>query len=117
MNGFDIRAVSLASALQWARGEIHDTALDSAKPEIVFWNELDNLTSYRAALREVARLRNLGCPAMIVHACNAAVVHKLLREGCVCSFVETIEWRGKQRAAGRYIVTPLVFNRWVGKWA
>jgi hypothetical protein len=112
--GFDIRPVSLASALRWARGEIHDTKLDTAH-EIVFWNELDNLTSYRAALAEIKRLRDAGCRAMIVHACNPAVIHKLEREGCVMTVQEKIVWRGIERTARRYVATPLVFSRWVAK--
>jgi hypothetical protein len=114
--GFDIRAVTLESALRWARGEIHDSRLDASHAQIVFWNELDNLGSYRVALGEIKRLRDAGCRAMIVHACNPAVVHKLEREGCVMTVQEKIVWRGVERTARRYVATPLVFSRWVAKW-
>ncbi len=113
---FDIRPVSLATALLWVKGRIHDTDLDSSKQEIVFWNELLSLSAYRAALSKIAELKRAGCPAMIVHACHPAVWHKLDREGCTATFIEKIVWQGTERVARRYVVPPVVFARWVGKW-
>jgi hypothetical protein len=115
-SSFDIRGVTLASALAWARGEIHDTALDASRGEIVFWNELHDLNSYRSALGEIVRLKNSGCRAMIVHACHPAVWHKLEREGSVATVKEQIVWRDAAQTARRYIVPPVVFARWTSKF-
>jgi hypothetical protein len=115
VKNFDIRAVTFQSALAWARGEIHDSRLDPSRPEIIFWNELLDKASYRAALQEFLRLARSGCRAMIVHACHEAVYHRLEKAGCVCTVTEHLIWQGNPVTARRYVLAPEKFQKLVHK--
>ncbi len=113
-SNFDIRTTTAASAAQWAVGQIHDTQL-AAGSQVVFWNELLDLESYRAALVEIARFHSAGAGAMIVHACNPVVWHKLEKEKCVATWIEDLDWRGSRLTARRYVCPPAAFLHWLGK--
>ena len=111
---FDLRPVAIASALAWLRGEIHDTQL-APGGDVVFWNELLNLAGYRESLRQIGALRAAGCKAMIVHACNPIVWHKLEKENCVATMEERIFWQGADHTARRYLAPPVAFAAWLAK--
>jgi len=111
---FDIRTTTAASAARWAICQIHDSQLDPGG-QVVFWNELLDLESYRSALAEIARLHAAGAQAMIVHACNPVVWHKLEKENCQATWIEDLDWRGARLTARRYICPPAPFLHWLGK--
>lgn len=111
---FEIRFCTVASAVLWLKGSIHDTALDLSRPEIAFWNELGDLASYRPAILALIAAQP---PAMIVHACNSIVWRKLEKEGAIWTVEEELSWRGHCFTARRFLVPPASFSRWLGKMA
>ena len=56
---YDLRPVTLASALAWLRGEIHDTQMPPGG-DVVFWNEILNRDGYRESLPLIAALAGTG---------------------------------------------------------